>query len=61
MRNVLREGSQQYFFERASKADDERPKLAFNDLASAVAFLCGPESSYVNGLPLTVDGGWTAT
>ena len=27
----------------------------------AVAFLCGPESSYVNGLPLTVDGGWTAT
>jgi NAD(P)-dependent dehydrogenase (short-subunit alcohol dehydrogenase family) len=31
------------------------------EVASAVAFLCGPESSYVNGLPLTVDGGWTAT
>jgi NAD(P)-dependent dehydrogenase (short-subunit alcohol dehydrogenase family) len=31
------------------------------EVATAVAFLCGPESSYVNGLPLTVDGGWTAT
>jgi NAD(P)-dependent dehydrogenase (short-subunit alcohol dehydrogenase family) len=28
------------------------------EVASAIAFLCGPESSYVNGLPLTVDGGW---
>jgi len=31
------------------------------EVANAIAFLCGPESSYVNGLPLTVDGGWTAT
>jgi 2-deoxy-D-gluconate 3-dehydrogenase len=31
------------------------------EVASAIAFLCGPESSYVNGLPMTVDGGWTAT
>lgn len=31
------------------------------EVAHAVAFLCGPESSYINGLPLTVDGGWTAT
>lgn len=31
------------------------------EVASAVAFLCGPESSYVNGLAMTVDGGWTAT
>lgn len=31
------------------------------EVAHAIAFLCGPESSYVNGLPLTVDGGWTAT
>lgn len=31
------------------------------EVAGAVAFLCGPESSYVNGLAMTVDGGWTAT
>lgn len=31
------------------------------EVAQAVAFLCGPESSYVDGLALTVDGGWTAT
>lgn len=31
------------------------------EVASATAFLCGPESSYVNGLAMTVDGGWTTT
>ena len=31
------------------------------EVAGAIAFLCGPESSYVNGLAMTVDGGWTAT
>ncbi len=31
------------------------------EVAQAIAFLAGPESSYINGLPLTVDGGWTAT
>jgi 2-deoxy-D-gluconate 3-dehydrogenase len=31
------------------------------EVAQAIAFLCGPESSYVNGLPMTVDGGWTVT
>lgn len=31
------------------------------EVATAVAFLCGSDSSYVNGLALTVDGGWTAT
>jgi len=28
------------------------------DVASAVAFLCGPDSTYVNGAILPVDGGW---
>lgn len=32
-----------------------------DEVAQAVAFLCGPESSYVTGLPMTVDGGWTVT
>ena len=30
------------------------------EIAHAVLFLVAPESSYVNGAVLTVDGGWTA-
>jgi NAD(P)-dependent dehydrogenase (short-subunit alcohol dehydrogenase family) len=30
------------------------------EIAGPVAFLCGPESDYVNGTTLFVDGGWTA-
>jgi 2-deoxy-D-gluconate 3-dehydrogenase len=30
------------------------------DIAGAVAFLCLPESEYVNGTVLPVDGGWLA-
>lgn len=30
------------------------------DIAGAVAFLCLPESEYVNGVVLPVDGGWLA-
>jgi 2-deoxy-D-gluconate 3-dehydrogenase len=28
------------------------------DIAGAVSFLAGPDSSYVHGTVLTVDGGW---
>jgi len=28
-----------------------------NDIASAVRFLCGPESSWITGVVLSVDGG----
>jgi 2-deoxy-D-gluconate 3-dehydrogenase len=30
------------------------------DIAGAVAFLCLPDSAYVNGVVLPVDGGWLA-
>jgi 3-oxoacyl-[acyl-carrier protein] reductase len=30
------------------------------EIASAVAFLAHPESSFINGENLTVDGGWNA-
>jgi gluconate 5-dehydrogenase len=31
-----------------------------DDVANAVAFLCDPMSSYITGINLPVDGGWTA-
>ena len=30
------------------------------EVAELVAFLCGPEASYINGASLPMDGGWTA-
>ncbi len=30
------------------------------DVANAVGFLCSPESGYITGINLPVDGGWTA-
>ncbi len=30
------------------------------DVAHAVAFLCGPDSAYITGINLPVDGGWLA-
>jgi NAD(P)-dependent dehydrogenase (short-subunit alcohol dehydrogenase family) len=30
----------------------------FEELAAAVSFLAGPESSFITGQTLNVDGGW---
>ena len=29
------------------------------DIGAAVAFLCGPDSDFINGVTLSVDGGWS--
>ena len=31
------------------------------EAAELTALLCAPEASFINGAPLTMDGGWTAS
>ncbi len=61
MENIHRDGSPLKEFSRQilSHVPLGRPG-AYEDIAYAVLFLAAPESSYVTGQTLCVDGGWTA-
>ena len=68
--SILTEGTRQLFYgedgkfrERAQTLIDHIPlgrPGAPEEVAHAALFLAAPESSYINGHILTVDGGWTA-
>jgi 3-oxoacyl-[acyl-carrier protein] reductase len=68
--SVLTEGTRKLFYGEDGKFKDAVQRLLDHiplgrpgtpeEIAHAALFLAAPESSYVNGHILTVDGGWTA-
>ena len=68
--STLTDGTRQLFYSEDGKFADNVQRLLFHiplgrpaeveEIAHAVAFLVAPESSYINGHVLVVDGGWTA-
>jgi len=56
-------GSEALFQERAKRLLDHVPlgrPGTVREIAHAVLFFAAPESSYITGQTLCVDGGWTA-
>ena len=68
--SVLTEGTKKLFYEQDAKFHKSQQELLNHiplgrpaeteEIAHAVLFLVAPESSYINGHILVVDGGWTA-
>jgi NAD(P)-dependent dehydrogenase (short-subunit alcohol dehydrogenase family) len=68
--SILTEGTRQLFYGEDGLFKDSVQKLLAHiplgrpgrpeEIAHAALFLAAPESSYINGHCLTVDGGWTA-
>jgi len=68
--STLTDSTRELFYGEAGKFHDSVQKLldhiplgrpaTTDEIAYAALFLAAPESSYINGHVLTVDGGWTA-
>ena len=68
--SILTEGTKQLFYGKDGQFSDKMQQMLAHiplgrpgcpdDIAYAALYLAAPESGYVNGHVLTVDGGWTA-